>query len=75
MVNAVDYWGVNVIALVLNSSGDSGVVLMGVMQLSDTGVMVWDDNYTHFTYVFEPFTATPLLPSPRKPGLRRMGVR
>ena len=68
------YWGVNVIALVVNSSSDSGVILMGTMQLSDAGVMVWDDSITHYTYLFGPKTAEPM-GFVRRGSTRRMGVR
>ena len=67
------YWGTNVIALVLNESSDSGVILMGTMNLSDSGVMVWDDNVTHYTYIFEPKTALPRGFMRRGLG-RRIGV-
>lgn len=65
------YWGTNVIALIMNSENDSGIIKMGVMEISDLGVMVWDDNYTHYTYVIEEFTAELLGPRPRRPSGRR----
>ena len=67
------YWGTNVIALVLNSDEDSGIMLMGTMQLSSSGAMVWDDTYTHYTYIIEPMAAKPMKFFRRSFG-RRIGV-
>lgn len=68
------YWGTSIIALILDGSGESGVIQMGVMNLSSSGVMVWNDSYTHYTYVFEPFTAESMLPRPKRPSIRRMVI-
>lgn len=61
------YWGTSVIALSLNGD-DSAFLFMGTMNL-DQGIMIWDDTFTHYTYVIEEKSAEPIA------FLRRGAVR
>lgn len=67
IVEGNGHWGVNVLALTV---GEPVILQMGVMQLVDDE-MVWDDTYTWYKYVIEPWTAEERMPIPRRLRTRR----